>query len=148
MQIWCLQRTLGSLKDPRERILKLKIHCTKSKTHLESHELSIMKDDKLVPEQRKKTGQLGHHRSTAHPKGMQIHDRAHGKESEWTNISFNRQNDTNFQEPISVHLGDSQKLKTAEQSPAEKEPTANFVPDVLSLKFAQVLDQWNQFLHC
>ncbi|XP_028954498.1 uncharacterized protein [Malus domestica] len=111
MQIWCLQRTLGSLKDPRERILKLKIHCTKSKTHLESHELSIMKDDKLVPEQRKKTGQLGHHRSTAHPKGMQIHDRAHGKESEWTNISFNRQNDTNFQEPISVHLGDVVDVK-------------------------------------
>ncbi|CAN6557550.1 unnamed protein product [Malus baccata var. baccata] len=37
---------------------------------------------------------------------MLIHDRAHRKGSGWTNISFNRQNGTSFQEPRSVNLGD------------------------------------------
>ncbi|XP_050146013.1 uncharacterized protein LOC126621528 [Malus sylvestris] len=60
-------------------------------TQLKNRDLLIMKDDNLIPEQRKETGQLRHHRSTSYTKGMQIHDRAHGKESGWTNISFNRQ---------------------------------------------------------
>ncbi|XP_070677230.1 uncharacterized protein [Malus domestica] len=70
---------------------QLKIHWTESMTQLKNRDLLIMKDDNLIPEQRKETGQLRHHRSTSYTKGMQIHDRAHGKESGWTNISFNRQ---------------------------------------------------------
>ncbi|TQD71251.1 hypothetical protein C1H46_043217 [Malus baccata] len=141
MQIQCLQRKLIFVKDQRERILKLKIHWTESMTHLKSRDLLIMKDNNLVPEQREKTGQLGHHRSTSHTKGIWIHDKTDGKDSGWTNISFNRQNDTSFQELRSVNLGGLQNLKTVEKLTAEEEPSAKFALCVSSLNSAQVLDR-------
>ncbi|CAN6571896.1 unnamed protein product [Malus baccata var. baccata] len=72
--------------------------------HHESRDLSIMKGDNLLPEQRKKTGQRGHHRSASQTKGVRIHDRAHGKKCGWTtSASINKR--TSFQEPRSVNLG-------------------------------------------
>ncbi|XP_050117991.1 uncharacterized protein LOC126595725 [Malus sylvestris] len=63
-----LQNT--EIRDRSERKKsQLKIHWTESMAHLESLDLSILKDNNLVSEQRKKTGHLKHHRSASHTKG-------------------------------------------------------------------------------
>ncbi|TQD75599.1 hypothetical protein C1H46_038863 [Malus baccata] len=51
---------------------QLKIHRTESMTQLNNRDLSIMKDENLLPEQRKKTEQRGHHRSAFQTKGIMI----------------------------------------------------------------------------
>ncbi|TQE09551.1 hypothetical protein C1H46_004770 [Malus baccata] len=53
-------------------------------TQLNNCDLLIMKGDNLLPEQRKKTGQRGHHRSASQTKGVRIRDRAHRKKCGWT----------------------------------------------------------------
>ncbi|TQE06589.1 hypothetical protein C1H46_007831 [Malus baccata] len=57
-----------SVKDKSQ----LKIHWIESRTQLNNLDLLIRKDDMLHPEQRKKTGQRGHHRSACQTKGIMI----------------------------------------------------------------------------
>ncbi|KAM0972227.1 hypothetical protein ACFX2K_020168 [Malus domestica] len=65
----------------------------------------LAKDDSLIPEQRKKTGQLGHHRSASHTKGRRIHDRSVGSKVDGQTAASIDKNGTSFQEPRSVNLG-------------------------------------------
>ncbi|XP_050147641.1 uncharacterized protein LOC126623008 isoform X2 [Malus sylvestris] len=63
------------------------------------------KDDSLIPEQRERTGQLRHHRSTSHTKGRRIHDRSVGSKMDGQTAASIDKNSTSFQEPRSVNLG-------------------------------------------